>query len=185
LLSLELFTVFKSKTHSEGKMKSKLFVLYLCSVFLVQPSVVLGQSQQTTPDQAWEPVKRLSTGEKLILESKDGRKIQGRVLSISDQELSISLKQQIATVKREEISKVWRISPPDPDDQRLYAGIGTGAGLMVGLALTISLAQRQCGECKGTKAGVVALLVGLPTAGALIGRKIGSRGERIIIYQAP
>jgi hypothetical protein len=166
-------------------MKSKLFALCLSLMFLFQPSFVPGQSQQTASDQAWEPVKQLSTGEKLIVELKDGRKIQGRILSVSDQELSVSLKQQITTVKREETRKIWRVSPPDPDDQKLYAGIGTGAGLMVGLALTLSLAQQQCGDCTGTKAGVVALLVGLPTAGALIGRKIGSRGERIIIYQAP
>jgi hypothetical protein len=166
-------------------MKSKFFALCLSLVFLTQPSVVPGQSQQTASDQAWEPVKQLSTGEKLIVELKDGRKIQGRILNISDQELSISLKQQITTVKREEIRKVWRVLPPDPDDQRLYGGIGAGAGLMVGLGLTLSLAERQCGDCSGTKAGVVAILVGFPIAGALIGRKIGSRGERIIIYQAP
>jgi hypothetical protein len=169
----------------EGEMKSQLFTLGLSLILFMQPVLTPAQAPPASPDQAWEPVKRLAIGEKLIVESKDGNKRQGRVLDISDQELSLSLKRQIFTIKREEARKVWRVAPPDPDDKRLYSGLGAGAGLISALALTLSLAGRQCGDCQGTKAGVIALVVGLPTAGALIGRKIGGRGERILIYQAP
>lgn len=60
-----------------------------------------------------------------------------------------------------------------------------GIGLIAGLSLTVSQSERYCGDCRGTKVGLIAALVGLPIAGSLIGRKLASSGKRIVIYKAP
>ncbi|MCI0337966.1 MAG: hypothetical protein L0226_10335, partial [Acidobacteria bacterium] len=66
-----------------------------------------------------------------------------------------------------------------------FAGIGAGLGLFTALAIITSQVDRPCGNCQGTNVGVVAAIAGLPVGGALIGRKLGSRGKRILIYQGP
>jgi hypothetical protein len=87
------------------------------------------------------------------------------------------------SISRDEIRKIWIFSLPNPHKKKQYAGIGVGVGLISALGLTLSQMERQCGDCTGVKVGIVAAIVGLPVGGALIGRKLGSRGERLLIYQ--
>jgi hypothetical protein len=166
-------------------MKTKLTAIALSLMILAQAPLTLAQSTQLSSAQAWELVKRTPFGEKLEVKLKDGRSVKGEMILASASELSLSLKtQQAAELKRAEIREVRRILPPDPDKQKLFAGIGVGVGLIAGLALAISQAERYCGDCRDEKVGVAAAMVGLPVGGALLGRKLGSRGKRILIYQA-
>ena len=167
-------------------MKLKLITLYLSLTVFVQPVLVFAQAPQTSSDKAWEPIKQLPFGEELIVELKNGTIVRGTILSTSDADLSLSLTtQQISPITRGEIRKAWRVLPPDPEKQRLFAGIGAGLGLFTALAIITSQVDRPCGNCQGTNVGVVAAIAGLPVGGALIGRKLGSRGKRILIYQGP
>lgn len=166
-------------------MKIKLTAIFLSLMILAQPSLALAQGAQLSSDQAWDLVKQTPLGEKLEVKLKDGRSAKGEMILASDSELSLSLKnQQAAEFKRNEIREVRRLLPPDPDKQKLFAGIGVGIGLMAGLAIAVSQAERYCGDCRGERVGVVAAIVGLPIGGALLGRKLGSRGKRILIYRA-
>jgi len=165
-------------------MKAKLAAISLSLMILAQPSLALAQGAQLSSDQAWDLVKQTPLGEKLEVKLKDGRSAKGEMILASDSELSLSLKnQQAAEFKRNEIREVRRVLPPDPDKQKLFAGIGVGIGLMAGLAIAISQAERYCGDCQDERVGVAVAIVGLPVGGALLGRKLGSRGKRILIYR--
>ncbi|MGH9841177.1 MAG: hypothetical protein ACREEM_20685 [Blastocatellia bacterium] len=166
-------------------MKTKLTAISLSLILLAQAPLASAQSTQLSSDRAWELVKQTPLGEKLEVKLKDDRKVKGEMIIASDSELSLSLKdQQTVQFKRDEVRVVWRFLPPDPDKQKIYSGIGVGVGLIAGLSLAVSQSERHCGDCRGTKVGLIAALVGMPIAGSLIGRKLGGRGKRIVIYQA-
>ena len=169
-------------------MKAKFAVFCISLVMMAQTPLALAQGDQLSSDQAWELVKQTTLGEKLELKLKDGRKVKGEKVLVSDSELSLTLKnQQAAQFKRDEIRQVWRSLSPDPDKKRLYETVGIGAGLVGGIALAaaVSRTNDSCYDCRGRGIGMVAAVVGVTTAGALIGRKLGGGGKRMLIYQAP
>jgi hypothetical protein len=168
-------------------MKTKLAAICLCMLMSAQAPLALAQTAQLSSDEAWALVKETSLGEKLEVKLKDGRKVKGEKVLVSDSELSLSIKdQQAAQFKRDEIRQVWRSLRPDRDKRRLYQGIGTGLGLLGGLAIVIGASRetRPCSDCRGRAIGMSAAVVGLTIAGALIGRKLAG-GKRMLIYQAP
>ena len=169
-------------------MKTKLAAICLSLIISAQAQLALAQSAQLSSNQAWDLVKDTTLGEKLWVKLKDGRKLKGEKVLVSDSELSLTIKnQQVTQFKRDEIGQVWRSLPPDSEKQRLYGAIGLGAGLVGGIALAAAIARTNdsCYNCTGRGIGLVAAIVGVTTAGTLIGRKLGGSGKRMLIYQAP
>src|SRR5262249_29839246 len=150
--------------------------------------LALAQSAQLSSDQAWDLVKQTMLGEKLEVKLKDGRKVKGEMILASDTGLSLSVKnQQAANFNRAEVRQVWRALLPDTDKQKFYQGIGGGVGALAGIAIAIAATQpgEPCGDCRGRGIGLAAAIIGMTTAGVLIGRKLGGGPKRILIYQAP
>jgi ferric-dicitrate binding protein FerR (iron transport regulator) len=175
------------KKLSEVNMKTRLAAICLSLIVSAQAQLALAQSAQLSSDQAWELVKQTTLGEKLVVKLKDGKKLKGEKILVSDSELSLSIKnQQVAQFKRDEIRQVWRWLPPDPEKQRLYQGIGVGVGLLGGLAIAVAASRpgEFCNDCRGRGIGLTAAVVGTTIAGALVGRKLAG-GKRILIYHAP
>ncbi len=168
-------------------MKTKLAAICLSLIVSAQAQLALAQSSQLSSDQAWDLVKQTMFGEKLVVKLKDGRKVKGEKILVSDSELSLSIKnQQAAQFKRDEVLQVWRSLHPDPEKQRLYQGIGVGVGLLGGIAIAVAATRpgEPCFDCRGRGIGLTAAVIGMTTAGALVGRKLAG-GKRILIYQAP
>ncbi len=168
-------------------MKAKLAVICISLVMMAQTPLALAQSDQLSSDQAWELVKQTTLGEKLEVKLKDGKKVKGEKVLVSDSELSLALKnQQAAQFKRDEIRQVWRWLRPDSDRQKFYQGLGTGAGVLAGVAIAVAASPNEgCyNDCGGRGVGIVAAIIGMTIVGALIGRKLAG-GKRILIYQAP
>jgi hypothetical protein len=168
-------------------MKTKLAAVCLSLIFSAQAQLALAQSAQISSNQAWDLVKETMLGEKLEVKLKDGRKVKGEKVLVSDSELTLTLKnQQAAQFKRDEIRQVWRSLRPDPDKQKLYEAAGFGVGLVGGIAIAAAASRpnEPCYDCRGRGVGLVAAVVGVATVGALVGRKLGG-GKRILIYQAP
>jgi hypothetical protein len=176
------------KKQSEVNMKTKLAAVCLSLILPAQAQLALAQSAQLSSNQAWDLVKETMLGEKLEVKLKDGRKVKGNKVLVSDSELTLTIKnQQAAQFKRDEIRQVWRSLPPDPDKRTIYGTVGLGVGLVGGIALAaaVSRSNDPCYDCRGRGVGMVAAVVGMTTAGALIGRKLGGGGKRMLIYQAP
>jgi len=168
-------------------MKLKLAAICLSLIVSAQAPLALAQTSQLSSDQAWNLVKQTLLGEKLEVKLKDGRKVKGEMILASDSELSLSVKnQQAANFKRDEIQQVWRALLPDSDKQKLYQGVGVGVGLLGGIAIAVAASRpgEPCRDCRGRGIGLAAAIIGMTTAGALIGRKLAG-GKRILIYQAP
>jgi|SRR5262249_35987273 len=169
-------------------MKTRLAAICLSMIVLAQAPLALAQNAQLSSDQAWDLVKQTTLGEKLELKLKDGRKVKGEMIIASDTGLSLSAKkQQAVNFNRDEVRQVWRALRPDSDKQKLYQGVGGGVGALAGIAIAIAATQpgEPCGDCRGRGIGLASAVVGMTIAGALIGRKLGGAGKRILIYQAP
>jgi hypothetical protein len=176
------------KKQSEVNMKTKLAAVCLSLILPAQAQLALAQSPQLSSNQAWDLVKETTLGEKLEVKLKDGRKVKGDKVLVSDSELSLTIKnQQVAQFKRDEIRQVWRSMPPDPEKRSLYGAIGMGAGIVGGIAVATAIGRSNgsCYDCRGRGIGMVAAVVGVTTAGTLIGRRLGGGGKRMLIYQAP
>jgi hypothetical protein len=168
-------------------MQTKMAAICLALIVAAQAPLALAQDAQLSSDQAWELVKETRLGEKLELKLKDGKKLKGEKVLASDTELSLTLKnRQPAQLKRAEIEQVWRTLRADRGKQKFYQGIGTGLGLLAGLAIAVgaSRSNGSCYDCRGRAVGSIVAPIGLSIAGALIGRKLAG-GKKIMIYQAP
>lgn len=159
-------------------------LIFWCALLALYPVPDAWAQGAGAPPAVWDAVRQMPAGEKLQVQTKQGNKVTGQVVSASDAELWLEQKQQVRAIARDEISKVWRIAPPSRSKQQFYSGIGVGVGLIAGLALAVSQIDVQCGECSGTKVGLTAAIIGFPVGGAIAGRAL-ARGKRILIYYAP
>jgi len=169
-------------------MKTRLAAICLSMIVLAQAPLALAQNAQLSSDQAWDLVKQTTLGEKLELKLKDGRKVKGEMILASDTGLSLSVKnQQAVNFNRGDVRQVWRALHPGSDKQKFYQGVGGGVGALAGIAIAIAATRpdEPCGDCRGRGIGMAAAIIGMTTAGALIGRKLGGGAKRILIYQAP
>jgi hypothetical protein len=164
----------------------KIVAFCLCSLLILTAPGVMAQ-QPKALNQSWDELRQLQAGEKLRVERKTAKKkVSGNFVSLSDVELVIKRKKKYESFSRDEVKNVWRVAPPSHTKQVIFGTIGGGLGVLFGVPLAIGLAFKQCGgSCADEGVGVVALLIGLPVAGALIGHKMAGNGKRTLIYSAP
>jgi hypothetical protein len=164
-------------------MKKSFIAWGLCWAMIFSTTVMAQQSQ--APSRNWDDVRQLLVGEKIAVERKDGKKLKGKTVSVSDSELILERKKKPESIKRDEVRKVWRIAPPSRVKQTVFGSLGLAGGLLAGTFIAVNLGFKQCGgSCADEGTGIVAAMVGLPVAGVLGGRAL-ARGKRILIYSAP
>lgn len=156
-----------------------------CFLILTAPGVMAQQPK--APNQSWDELRQLRAGEKIEVERKTAsKKVSGNFASLSDVELVIKRKGKNESFGRDEVEYVWRVAPPGRRKQVIFGAIGGTLGILFGAPLALSLGFKQCGgSCADEGVGIVALLIGLPVAGVLIGRKMAGNGKRALIYSAP
>ncbi len=165
-------------------MKTRFIAICLASMMAVQTPVILGQSPNPASSRDWETVKQIPTDEKLVVRKKDGKEIKGEMSNASDSELILYRKNRDESIKREDIQRIWTVSPPNKRKQRVITSLGFGVGLFGSLALAVSTLDSPCGDCNAEKAGFFVILIGATAAGVLIGQKLGA-GKRYLIYETP
>jgi hypothetical protein len=121
----------------------------------------------------------LQPGEKLRVERKAGKKVSGKMISLSDTELVIERKGKNVNVGRDEVKKVWRVIPPSRSDRAKATALGGGVGTLWGLIFTVGSCQSGCNDAE-----VAAAWASTTVVGALIGY-VTQRGKRTLIYSAP
>ena len=158
----------------------RLGTLLIILGFLGTPTHSLAQATDPTATGMWAGVERVPPGEKLLVKLKDGKKLKGRLRSVSDTGLTLSRRNKTVDVDRERVQQIFRLMHKSARKATL---IGVGAGLAVAAAVTAGLCE---GEDNNTCWGLGMLLFGGPGAGigALAGWGIGSGKKRVLIYDA-
>jgi hypothetical protein len=166
-------------------MKITAFCLCWLSI-LTAPSVMAQQpttpnQSSIAPNQSWDVLRQLQAGEKLRVERKTGKKVTGKMVSLSDTELVIERKRKNISFGRDEVKNIWRVAPPSRKKQVIFTAIGGGAGVFVGFITALGIAFSE----GGSEAGVYAALIGIPVGAALAGYAMAGSGKRTLIYSAP
>jgi hypothetical protein len=163
-------------------MKVKSTALITLVLALLLNSIPARAAQGNTTE--WAALQSLTSGEKVRVELKDGKKLEGRLLNVTSNSLSIDRKNKPTDFNRDSIAKVYRfVKKSAGKSVAKSAAIGAGAGFGAGLGVSLAAGQY---EDLGT-AELIAVLGGFGAAiGAGIGALVGSFGKherRELVYQ--
>ena len=160
-------------------MKS-LAVLMVVFTLFMNPTPAM--AQQVSSD--WSTVTAISSGEKISVELKDGKKMKGRLRSVSDSILVLDRGSKTTDVSRDSIARVYRMEGATGRSvgkaAAIGAAIGGGTGVGVGIA---------SGGYEDISRGEVAAVLGAVGAGigagigAIVGG-LGSKEKRVLIYES-
>ena len=163
-----------------GRNKLKISIALVASILL--SSVTVNAQLSTAPTSDWSRLNTVTSGSKLVVKLKSGKTVEGKLSSVSDTTLSLSVKDKPVDVKREDVLSVYQTKKKSATKATLIGlGVGAGAGAAIGLAGT-----RNDGFVKLDHAVTAGLAVLGAGAGALTGFLIGRSGggKRVLIYQA-
>lgn len=162
-------------------MKSRtLAVLVVTFTLFINSTPAL--AQQISSD--WSTVTALSSGEKISVELKDGKKMKGTLGAVSDSVLTLDRGSKTTDVSRDSIARVYRREGAAGKSvgkaAAIGAAIGGGTGVGVGIA---------SGGYEDISRGEVAAILGAVGAGigagigAIVGG-LGSKEKRVLIYES-
>jgi len=147
-------------------------------IFLIQISVAQGLETSQAPG-GWNVVESLTNGERLDIELKSGKRIKGKLVSVSKTDLSISAGGKTTTLSRDDVLRVYQVIGRTRGKSALR-GAGIGGAIGVGSGLIVYLPNRE------DIVGWVVPAFGVLGAGigAGVGAAFGSGRKRVLIYQA-
>ena len=117
---------------------------------------------------------------RLIVRLKDGRQIDGTVVEITQQQLTLLQNKQPVPIAAVEIQSIERITGRSKGKSALIAGAAAAAtGAVLGAVFTDTGASTSRGETS------IGSAIGLGLFGALFGWIAGSPQERVLIFDAP
>jgi hypothetical protein len=155
--------------------------LTLCLVLVAFLSLSPAVSAQTATGD-WSALKAVAAGSKLSVKLRTGKTVEGRLAGVTDDALSLSVKNKPADLKREDVQSIYQVKGKSATKATLIGmGVGAGAGAAVGAA-----ADSSSDGFEGIDAAATAGLTVLgAAAGALTGFLIGKSGsKRVLVYEA-
>ena len=143
-------------------------------------STVTVSAQTTTSD--WSRVNAVPTGSDVSVKLKSGKTINGRLNSVSDTTLSLTVKNAVQDLRREDVASVYTVTRKSATKSTLI-GAGVGAGAGAGLGAIGDSQENSFAFADGVlTAGGAVLGAGI---GALTGFLIGrSAKKRVLVYEA-
>lgn len=167
-------------------MRSKALALGLMAITLLASSPVTFAQQLTQTSIEWSAVKATSTGDRLLVEMKNGKRFQGRQAAVSDTRLTLSERNKVTDIERDSIRKIYRVDSKSiaksvGKNTLIGAAIGFGGGAGAGLALG-SYEDISTAEAVGLL-GLIGAGVGAGI-GAVSGLFTGARKQRVLIYES-
>lgn len=153
-------------------------IVVLLLSFLVSPVTLVAQ----TGTNDWSRLSAATNGTRLSVKTKDGKKVEGTLTTVSDASLSLTVKNAAREIRREDIASVHEVSRKGAGKATLIgAGIGAGVGAALGIAGDQN--ENDFFETKDSiTAGVVVVAAGI---GALTGFLIGRSGKkRVLLYES-
>src|SRR6185295_4615829 len=99
---------------------------------LLLPSVTLAQVKRV-PTHDWSDLTEVTNGSKLVIKLKNGKTVEGKLNSVSDTALSLSVSGKPLDLKREDIRSVYQVSGKSAQKSTLIGlGVGAAAGAAIG-----------------------------------------------------
>ena len=147
--------------------------------FLLSPVTLVAQ----TGTNDWSRLNSVASGTKLSVKTKDGKKVEGTLNSVSDSSLSLTVKNAAREIRREDVASVHEVWKKSATKSTLIGlGVGAGAGAVIGLA---GDASNDAGGFEGIDnavAGAITVIGAL--AGGIAGFVIGKTGKkRVLLYE--
>lgn len=162
--------------------KSKLTIsLVLLTAILLAPNTLAAQELRGSATGEWSNLNTVAGGSKLAVKLKSGKTVNGKLSSVSDSALSLTVKEKPVELKREDVQSVYVVTKKSATKATLIGmGIGAGAGLGIGLA-----GSKDDDFANLDRNITYGLTVLGAVAGGIAGFVIGkSGGKRVLIYEA-
>lgn len=169
---------------SVGRIRIATSLILITSILLLPGSLIAQTS--TTPINDWSRLSAVEPESKLTIRLKNGKKIDGRLSSVSDAGLTLSVKDKPLEMKRDDIRSVHQVKGRSTTKWTLI-GMGVGAGAGAALGAVGRANDNDTGFDfdeldNAIHAGLVVVGAGL---GAITGFFIGrTRRKKVLIYQS-
>jgi hypothetical protein len=157
----------------------KIILALTLTLFL---SAIPLQAQGNSND--WSRLSSIESGSKVVVKLKNGTSHEGKLNSVSDSSISLTVKGRSQDVKREEVLTVHRVSRKSAGKATLIgAGVGAGTGAIIGVAGGSRESDFDFDKLdQAVTAGLTIIGAGVgAVTGFLIGR---SRRKRELIYES-
>jgi hypothetical protein len=159
-------------------MKLHILLSLTLAILFALPPASFAQQTADTPASPWAGVKLVPPGDEIIVNLKDGKTVNGRLVSASDKSLVISRGDKSAALDQGTVQKVYRKVPRSGLSR---TQIGTLVGLAAGAAIGGGLSSSNDFEA-GWAVSIFALIgAGI---GAIVGSIAGSGRVKVLIYEA-
>lgn len=159
----------------------KIFALSF-SIFLLlsQPVFLFGQTVAGERSD-WTAVQSLRSGAKIAVETKDGRRLKGKLNAASPTELSLTGEGKTAQLNRDEVKKIYQLISGGSRAKAALIGAALGAGTGAGAS---AIALGSSGGSDDTS-GIVGkgVLIGAGI-GLVVGLLVGRSGKRVLVYES-
>lgn len=169
---------------SAGRIRIATSLILITSILLAPSSLVAQTSTASIND--WSRLSAVGPESKLTIRLKNGKKVDGRLSSVSDGGLTLSVKDKPLEVKRADIRSVHQVKPPSTAKWTLI-GTGVGAGAT---AAVVAVARSNDDDTgfdfdkleNAIHGGLVVVGAGV---GAITGFFVGrSRRKKVLIYES-
>ena len=159
------------------RIPTKQIAIIVMLSFLLSPVTLMAQ----TGTNDWSRLSGIAAGTKLSVKTKDGKKVEGTLTTVSDTSMTLTVKNAAKEIRREDVQSVHASAKKSAGKWTLI-GAGIGAGLAGGLAIASETNDNPLEVKDSVAAGMVVLGAGL---GALTGFVIGKTGKkRVLLYQS-
>ena len=159
--------------------KGAIVVAFALMAILTKPQVAFAQVTPTPIIGSWEGLKSIPPGDEVSVRLRNGQKLKGRLITVSDTALTLARGNITTDVTRGDALKVHRMISKSAKRAALI-GLGIGAGTGLGGTAIYANSGGRGGEADLW--GLVAVVAGAG-GGALIGYIMGSRKQRALVYE--
>jgi hypothetical protein len=158
---------------------SAVVVAFALMAVLTKPQITFAQVTPTPIIGSWEGLKAVPPGDEVSVQLRNGQKLKGRLISVSDTALTLARGNTTTDVSRGDSLRVHRVISKSAKRAALI-GLGIGAGTGLGGTAIYAHSGGRGGEADLW--ALVAVVAGAG-GGALIGYIMGSRKQKALVYE--
>jgi hypothetical protein len=132
----------------------------------------------------WSRLNSLTSGSKVSVKLKDGKIVDGKLSSVSDATLSLTVKNKPMDLRREDVLSVQQVIKKSATKSTLIGlAVGTGTGALIGGVADASVNDGGFEKIDNVAAGAITVIgaVAGTVTGFLIGR---GHSKRVLVYEA-